>query len=214
VSELPPEQPPAETEVPAPAAAQPGDDHAIRLVVTDDCRRSRLTVLVRLLLAIPHFFWLTLWSIAAFFVVIVVWFAALIKGQAPDGMHKFLARFLTYSTRFYGYWNLLANPYPPFHGGPGAAYPVDLYVETPQRQRRWTILLRIILAVPALILAWVFGQVLGIVAFLGWFACIVLGRMPKGMRDLGAYCLRYQQQTYGYMMLLTERYPSLAGPTP
>jgi hypothetical protein len=110
--------------------------------------------------------------------------------------------------------NLLANPYPPFHGSPGAGYPVDLHVDTPQSQRRWKIFLRVILAVPALILAWVFGQVLGIVAFLAWFVCVVMGRIPKGMRDLGGYCLRYQQQTYGYMMLLTERYPSLAGPTP
>jgi hypothetical protein len=39
---------------------------------------------------------------------------------------------------------------------------------------------------------------------------IVLGRVPRGMRDLMAYCLRYQLQTTGYLMLLTDRYPSLA----
>ena len=214
MSELPPERPPAEPEVSAPPTPEPGADHPIRLIVTDDCRRSRLTVFFRLLLAIPHFLWLTLWSIAVLFVVIVGWFAALIKGRLPDGMHSFLARYLVYSTRVNAYWNLLANPYPPFHGSPSVAYPVDLHVDPPQRQRRWTILLRVILAIPALILAWVFGQVLGIVAFLGWFVCIAIGRMPKGMRDLGVYCLRYQQQTYGYMMLPTERYPSLAAPTP
>jgi hypothetical protein len=210
VSELPPEQP----QVVAPAAVEPGADHPLRLIITDDLKRSRLTVFFRLLLAIPHLIWLTLWSIVAFFVVIVGWFAALIKGRLPDGMHNFLARYLVYSTRFNAYWNLLANPYPPFNGSPDAAYPVDLRVDPPQAQRRWMILLRVILAIPALILAWVFSQVLGIIAFLGWFVCIVIGRMPKGMRDLGAYCLRYQQQTYGYAMLLTERYPSLSGPTP
>ena len=30
------------------------------------------------------------------------------------------------------------------------------------------------------------------------------------MRDLLAYCLRYQMQTYAYVFLLTSRYPSLA----
>ena len=55
--------------------------------------------------------------------------------------------------------------------------------------------------------------VIYVVAFLGWFAALVLGRMPKGLRDLGAYCLRYQTQTYAYLMLLTQRYPSLAGGT-
>jgi hypothetical protein len=38
----------------------------------------------------------------------------------------------------------------------------------------------------------------------------VLGRMPKGMRDLSAYCIRYQVQTWAYLVLLTSRYPSLA----
>ena len=33
------------------------------------------------------------------------------------------------------------------------------------------------------------------------------------MRDLGAYCLRYQTQAYAYLMFLTQRYPSLAGGT-
>ena len=31
--------------------------------------------------------------------------------------------------------------------------------------------------------------------------------MPRGLRNLGAYELRYQAQTYGYVYLLTERYP-------
>jgi hypothetical protein len=209
MSELPPE-PPASEPV---AAVQPGADHPVQLIVNDDLKRSRLTVFFRLLLAIPHFFWLLLWGIAAFFVAIVGWFAALIKGRLPDGMHRFQARYQVYATRFYAYYNLLANPYPPFHGGP-ADYPVDLQVPAPERQSRWKILFRIILGIPALILAWVFGQVLGILAFLGWFVCLVMGRMPKGMRDLGVYCLRYQEQTNCYMLLLTERYPSLAGPTP
>ena len=36
----------------------------IRLIVTDDLQRSRLTVFFRLLLALPHLFWLYLWGIA------------------------------------------------------------------------------------------------------------------------------------------------------
>ncbi len=36
--------------------------HPVRLVVTDDLRRSRLTVFFRWLLAIPHLLWLGLWS--------------------------------------------------------------------------------------------------------------------------------------------------------
>jgi Domain of unknown function (DUF4389) len=216
MSELPPEQPPEQPppEAPTPAEPDAGADHPVQLLVDDDLKRSRLTVFFRLLLAIPHLLWLVIWGIAVFLVAIVGWFAALFTGQLPEGMHRFQAKYQVYTTRVFAYMNLLANPYPPFHGGP-AGYPVDLQVPMePQRQSRWKILFRIILGIPALILAWVFGQVLQILAFLGWFVCIVMGRMPKGMRDLGVYCLRYQEQTNCYMLLVTERYPSLSGPTP
>ena len=216
MSELPPEQPPEQPPPEATTAPEPdaGADHPVQLVVDDDLKRSRLTVFFRLLLVIPHLLWLMIWGIAIFFVAIVGWFAALFTGRLPEGMHRFQAKYQVYTTRVYAYLNLLANPYPPFHGG-SAAYPVDLQVPMePQRQSRWKILFRIILGIPALILAWVFSQVLQILAFLGWFVCIVMGRMPKGMRDLGVYCLRYQEQTNCYMLLVTEKYPSLSGPTP
>jgi hypothetical protein len=213
MSELPPEPPPAEPEVTTAAALEPGADHPVRLVVTDDLKRSRLTVFFRLLLVIPHIIWWYLWGIAAFVVLIVGWFAALFKGRLPDGMHNFLTKYQRYTTHLYAYLSLLANPYPPFNGQPGI-YTVDLHVEPPQPQPRWTILLRIILAIPALILTWVFSQVRFIISFLGWFVCILMGRMPKGMRDLGLYCLRYEEQTNCYAWLLTNRYPSLSGPTP
>jgi hypothetical protein len=206
----PPEQPPPREQPPQPAAA--ADTHPVRVAVTDDLKRSRLTVFFRLILAIPHFIWITLWSIAALLVGIVGWFAALFMGRLPEGIHEFLARYQVYTTHFYSYWNLLANPYPKFTGRTGT-YPVDLQVDPLERQSRWTILLRLILAIPAMILTWVLQQVLQIIAFLGWFACLVLGRMPKGMRDLGIYCLRYQEQTYCYLSLLTSRYPSLSAPS-
>ena len=66
------------------------------------------------------------------------------------------------------------------------------------------------LVIPAYVFAAVLGTVAQVLAFVGWFVCLVLGRMPKGMRDLIAYCLRYQMQTYAYLFLLTSRYPSLA----
>ena len=210
MTELPPDSP----GVGAVAAVEPGADHPIQVLVDDDCKRSRLTVFFRWILAIPHYFWLLGWSIAVFFVLIAAWFTALFTGRLPDRMHNYLARYLVYSTRFTAYANLLANPYPPFNGRPDTAYAVDLRTAPAESHPRWKTLLRAFLAIPALILTWVFQQVLGIIAFISWFICLVIGRIPKGMRDLGIYCLRYQQQTYAYLLLITVRYPSLAGPTP
>ena len=66
------------------------------------------------------------------------------------------------------------------------------------------------LAIPAAIVMSVLQNVAWIVAFLAWFYALFTGRMSKGMRDLQAYCLRYQAQTYGYLLLLTQRYPSFS----
>ena len=50
--------------------------------------------------------------------------------------------------------------------------------------------------------------VMGIVAFFAWFACLFLGRMPEGMRNLLAFTIRYHAQTQAYMSLVTSQYPS------
>lgn len=185
------------------------ETHPIRLVVTDDLRRSRLTVFFRYLLAIPHLFWMMLYGIAAYVVLFVAWFAALFTGRVPEGMHGFLAGFLRYSTRVNAYMYLVANPFPPF--GAGGEYPVDLEVAGPESQGRLGVFFRGLLVIPALLLASVLGGVMSVVAFVGWFYALFTGRMSEGMRDLMAYCLRYQQQTAAYYLLLTSRYPSLSG---
>jgi len=183
--------------------------HPIRLIVSDDLKRSRLTVFFRLLLAIPHFIWIELWGIAAVIALVIAWFAALFTGRVPDALHAFLGSYLRYMAHVYGYVLLLANPFPPFSGR--AVYPLDLSVAAAQPQGRLGVLFRILLAIPALILASVFRTVNEVVAFLGWFYALFTGRMNQGMRDLSAWLLRYEMQTYGYVFLLTDRYPSLAG---
>lgn len=183
------------------------NDYPIRLVVSDDLRRSRLTVLFRYLLALPHIVWLVLYGIAAYIVLVVAWFAALVTGRVPAVLHRFLAGFLRYSTRVSAYMYLVANQFPPF--GAGGAYAIDLEVAGSERQGRLGILFRGLLVFPALVLAGVLGYVMGLVAFAGWFYALATGRMSWGMRDLGAYGLRFQQRTMGYYLLLTSRYPSL-----
>jgi hypothetical protein len=191
---------------------EPPRRHPIRLVDNDDLRRSRLTVLVRLLLAIPHVIWLTLYSLVALAMGLANWIVTLIKGRPPERIHRWLVRYLRYSIYVYSYTCLFANPYPPFHGEPGR-YAIDIELDPPDLQNRLVTAFRIVLAIPALVLNWVFGQVLQIVAFLGWFVALAIGRMPRGMESLGLYCLRYQAQTWGYLLILTDRYPSLAAET-
>jgi hypothetical protein len=180
--------------------------HPIRLVVNDDLRRNRLTVFFRLLLAIPHWLWLILWGIIAALAWIVNWFATVFTGRSPDGLHNFLATYLRYQTHVYAYSFLIADPFPGFGGQPG--YPIDLEVDPPQPQSRLTVFFRIILAIPAMIISRVLSYLSQILAIFSWFVALVMGRLPEGMRNFAAFALRYEQQTMGYIFLLTDRYPS------
>ena len=183
--------------------------HPIGLIVTDDLHRSRLTVFFRLLLVIPHYIWLEIWGIALIVTVPVSWLVALFTGRVPKGLHDFDAAYVRYTTRVTAYLFLLANPWPPFSSND--PYPVDARIDPPAQQNRLTVLFRIVLAIPALILVYVFRIVNTIVAVLGWFYCLALGRMNEGMRNISAWMLRYETQTFGYVVLLTSAYPSLSG---
>jgi Domain of unknown function (DUF4389) len=192
-----------------PALAEPYSElpeHPVRIVVDDDLERPRLTVLFRLFLAIPHFIWLALWSIAAFFAVIVGWVLALVLGRLPDPLHRFLAAYVRYATHLFAFVYVIGRRFPGFTGRAGS-YGIDVEIDPPTRQSRWKTLFRFFLSIPALILASALGGVALVIALLAWWYALATGRMTDGMRDLGAACLRYSAQTYAYLMLLTDRYP-------
>jgi hypothetical protein len=194
-----------------PPATQPTPQKPVTLRVEDDLRRSRLTVFFRLLLTIPHLIWLVLWGIAVFLALIVGWFATLITGRLPEALHRFFAAYLRYETHVFAFLFLVANPFPGFAGAAGS-YPVDVEIAPRERQNRWKTLFRLFLALPAHLLSSALAGSLWVAAFLGWFVGLALSRMPEGLRDLGAYVLRYTAQTYAYVYLLTDSYP-YSGPT-
>ena len=207
----------------------------VRLVVDDDRGRSRLTVFFRLFLAIPHFFWLGLWTFAVFFTAIAQWFVTVVRARPADPLQSFHVAYIRYATHVGAYLALAANPFPGFLGEPG--YAIDVELDAAERQPRLTAAFRFLLAVPALLFLAlvngggsagsiggsfaVSGGVVLTAAFLGWFACLMRGEMPHGLRNVAAYGLRYTAETYAYLLLVTPTYPTAdptlpasAGPNP
>jgi hypothetical protein len=184
----------------------PSRSDPIGIELHDELRRSRLTVFFRLPLAFPHLVWLTLWGILAFFAAIANWAATLVRGRPPAALHRFLSAYLRYQVHVSAFTSLVANPFPGFAGSAGS-YPAEVAIDAPQRQNRWTVGFRLLLALPAWFLAAALGSVLWPVAVLGWFAALATGAMPRRLRNTGAQVLRYVAQVYGYMFLLTDAYP-------
>ena len=192
---------PRENPVPAPPPPR-----TVALTADEELGRSRLTVFFRLLLAIPHLVWLILWSIPVVFALIIGWLAAIVLGRFPGPFHRFVGAYLRYTIHVLAFLFLVANPFPGFTGTPGT-YPVELSIEPPASQSRLTILFRSVLAFPAIVVDAALAGGLFVAGFLGWFASLATGRMPAGLRALGEWALGYYGQTYGYLYLLTDRYP-------
>ena len=150
--------------------------------------------------------WILLWSIAVVFAVFAAWVVALVTGRVPDSLHRFLAAYVRYATHLVAFVYLIGRRFPGFTGRAGS-YGIDLEIDPPTAQSRWKTLFRFFLSLPALILASALGGVALVIAFLAWWYALVTGRMPEGMRNLGAACLRYSAQTYAYTLLVTSHYP-------
>jgi hypothetical protein len=76
---------------------------------------NRWLPLVKWLLAIPHYIVLVVLGIAAFFVVVFVWFAILFTGHYPRGAFGFVEGVLRWGNRVTGYaFTLVTDRYPPF----------------------------------------------------------------------------------------------------
>src|SRR5581483_10071224 len=111
----------------------PEPEGRARLVVTDDLRRSRLTVLFRLPLSFPHIVWFLLWTLVAFFAAVANWLATLVTGHSPRVLSRFLAAYVRYGTHVGAFLHLIGNPFPGFVGAAGS-YPVEPELVLAERQ--------------------------------------------------------------------------------
>jgi len=83
-----------------------------------------------------------------------------------------------------------------------------------QKQRRWTVLLRVLLAIP-LTLVVLFVEIATFVCVvLGWFSALATGRAPRFVRTMVTVLLRMLLRLEAYVYLLTDRFPSFGSQDP
>ena len=76
---------------------------------------SRWMPVVKWILAIPHYIVLFFLTIAAFFVIVVAWFAILFTGRYPRSLFDFVEGVVRWSNRVVAYaFALVTDQYPPF----------------------------------------------------------------------------------------------------
>jgi hypothetical protein len=81
----------------------------------------------------------------------------------------------------------------------------------PPLQPRWTILIRLLLAIPQFIVLFFVGIGVFFVAVVAWFTALFTGRVPQGMAAFLQSYVRWSARVGSYFDLLTAEYPPFDG---
>lgn len=185
-------------------------DYPVRVDFDDAAPQNRLTVLVRLLLVIPHGIIIGLLAIVAFIIYFISWFAIAFTGRYPEGMLRFVIGVMRWSVRVNGYFYLLTDRYPPFSLDEDAIYPVRVEIaeEVEGRNRLTTFWpIRWILSIPHMIILQVLGYVMNILVVIAWIIALITGSVPVGLHNFMAGYVRWQARAYAYYLNVTDKYP-------
>lgn len=171
-------------------------------------QRSRLTTFFRWILGIPHFFFAFGYTIAFYIVWIISWFALVFTARWPEGLFNFACGYLRYIARLSGYLFLGVDQYPPFSGADDPSYPVRVRVDPPLASySRLKVFFRLIYAILAYVIRYALVLVMEFVAFVSWFAIVILGRQPPALQEALNFCLAYTTRADALLFLITETYP-------
>lgn len=197
----------------APAPAPGTGDYPVSLTFDLPDRIARWRPLVHWLLAIPHLILAYALGSLGGVMSVAAWFSGVITGQVPQMLLDFMALSLRYNARVTAYVFFLHETYPPFTLETQTADPgddphvrLDLPDETDDRNRV-TIFFRYFLAIPHFVVLWFLGIALFVVYLIGWFAVVILGRWPAGLRRFVIGNLRWRNRVSGYIYLFTDEYP-------
>jgi Domain of unknown function (DUF4389) len=85
--------------------------------------------------------------------------------------------------------------------------PILVAFAGPSRQSRLTVLIRIFMVLPQLIVVGLLGVAAYVIMIIGWFGALFTGRLPFFAADFLTGYLRWLARVYAYTLLLTDVYP-------
>ncbi|HET8743072.1 MAG TPA: DUF4389 domain-containing protein [Gaiella sp.] len=97
---------------------------------------------------------------------------------------------------------------------PSPPHPVRLVVRDDLRRRRLTVFFRLLLALPQLVWATLFGTAAFMLAFVVWLAVLFERRAPASLHGFLAGYVRYTVHLTAYLCLAADPYPGFTGGKP
>lgn len=142
---------------------------------------------------------------AAGLAAVISWFWILFTKRHPEGLWNLAAFYLRWRVRAVAYTTLLRDEFPPFGD---AGYPAAFLAGSPPETRdRLTVALRLLAAVPHILIVWVLGIGWVLTTMVAWFSILFTGRYPEALYGYAIGVLRWNTRLEGYILLLTDEYP-------
>ena len=177
--------------------------------------RNRLTTFFRLIVAIPWLLIAIVYGIASLVVVLVAWVALIALGRYPQGMYDFVGGVLRYSMRVNAFVSLQTDAWPPFGLSDDPAYPVRVKIAPrAARQSRLKALFRIVLAIPLLIMSYLFSYLQQWIALIAWATIVFRGYQPAGIHNALAFTNGWITRAHAYILLIRDEYPPVGDEVP
>lgn len=103
---------------------------------------------------------------------------------------------------------------PRFPGAASSQTLVQAGFGSPDQQNRWTIAFRFLLAIPHLVVLGLEGILAVLLVVIGWFAALVLGRLPRPFASYLSRYITYLTRVNAYLWLMLDRYPPFSPTAP
>ena len=171
--------------------------------------RNRLTVLLRIILALPILIvtlLLELASISLGLIVLPTVLMILFRRRYPSWWFDHNLELLRFLSRVSAYTALLSDEYPSMDEQQSVH--LDIAYPGSEQLNRLMPLVKWLLAFPHYIILLVLWIVSLVVWFIAWLVILITGKYPRGLFDFVVGGIRWRNRTIGYvLMLCTDKYP-------
>ncbi len=171
-----------------------------------------LGYLARWFALIPHAIVLWFAAIGLALSLVVVWIPVLLMGRNP--LAGFYRWFFGYTSNVFAWGFFLTAQYPPLLGS-DPSYPVQVTMPTDAPiNRLWGVLwfgmmVRYILLIPHLIVAFAFGVIAYLLFFILWIPILINGRVPSAIAAILGGLVRQQVRIGTWLYLCPLSYPPI-----
>ena len=170
-----------------------------------------LGMIIKFFLLIPHFIMLMLLAYAAFAAWWLSTWAILFTGRYPRGLFRLISGVMRWAFGVTAYVYSLFDEYPPMDLEQRQDRELILEADYPSAPSRLLNLpflpLKVILAIPHLLILYGLGLAAALCVLIGQFAILFGGTFPRGLHTFVTGTTRWSVRLYGYLAGFTDDYP-------